>query len=324
MTQIETLIPPAFKKKRKNKYIPHLAEFYFSPKFNWSNQEAFDLYTTSTRADLDIIYYTDCITGMQQMPPESVDLVIADPPFGIDFSGREALYNRDEQNVTEGYVEVQGDYGDFTRAWISELPRLMRRHATAYIFSGWTNLRHVLDAVHETGLCLINHLVWHYQFATFAKRKFSSSHYHILLVAKNDRKYFFHRIEHYNEDVWEIKRDYAQGEEKNGTKLPGELIQKCLDFSSKPGGIVLDPFMGNGTTAFTARANFRHYLGFELNQKVRPLIDKNLQKVTLGQSYKPYKDRLPTIEELAQKYPRAYQEFLKRQGNASHSSSKDI
>ena len=98
------------------------------------------MFSSSTIPELDQIYYSDCIQGLQLLAAESDDLEIADPPFGIDFSGREALYNRDRQNVTEGYVEVQCDYAEFTRKWIAELPRLMDSHASAYIFSGWSNL----------------------------------------------------------------------------------------------------------------------------------------------------------------------------------------
>lgn len=277
--------------------------------------EARELYNASSDTGTDVIYYQDCISGMQQMLPETVDLVIADAPYGIGFSGREAFYNRDKEKVIEGYVEVKGDYGEFSRAWISELPRLMRPHATGFIFSGWTHLRHVLNAIEGANLKVINHIIWHLTFPPWAYKKLISSHYHILLVTKNKRKSFFHQIEYKNEDVWKIKKENKPKQEKNGNKLPEVLVRKCIDFGSKPGWTVFDPFMGNGTTATAAKANFRHFLGFEINAKMQRIIDKNLQNVMLGQSYRPYMDRLPTIEELAQRYPRAYQAYLLKESN---------
>lgn len=300
------------KKKRKNPYIAHLAEFKFKPAHNWPIEEAHAMFAQASRGDRDVIYYKDCIAGMRNLPAGSVDLVIADPPFGLDFSGKEAMYNRDGEQVVQGYVEADGEYGEFTSRWVSELPRVMNEHASAYIFSGWTNLRQVLNALATTGLCLVNHAVWHYNFGIFTTKKFTTSHYHVLFLVKDPRKYFFHRVQHYNEDVWDIKRVYAPKQEKNGTKLPEELVQKCIDFSSKPGAIVLDPFMGNGTTAIVAKKHFRHYIGFELNARMRPIIDRGLQRVTLGEDYTPYWDRIPTIDELKTMYPHAYTEFLKR------------
>ncbi|MHA2286525.1 MAG: DNA-methyltransferase [Candidatus Thorarchaeota archaeon] len=156
-------------------------------------------------------------------------------------------------------------------------------------------------------------MVWHYPFGVYTKKRFVTSHYHLLLLVKDSKDYFFNKLEHYPEDVWSIKRQYQAGELKNGTKLPLEVVTRCIDFSSRPGDIVLDPFMGNGTTAVAAKRNWRHFLGFEINKQMRPIIDRETKKARLGESYTPYSDRLPTIEDLGRMYPRAYREYLKRE-----------
>ncbi|MBD3191282.1 MAG: site-specific DNA-methyltransferase [Candidatus Heimdallarchaeota archaeon] len=250
---------------------------------------------------------------MQQLPKESIDLVIADPPFGIDFSGKEEMYNRKDENIVEGYVEIsQEEYEPFTHAWIAELPRIMKRTASAYIISGWTNLEFILTAARKAGLTLLNHAIWQYQFGVFTWKKFVTSHYHVLLFVKDPDHYFFNKIEHYPLDVWDdIQREYQPKEKKNGTKLPTKLIQKCIDFSTKPGAIVLDPFMGNGTTAAAAKANFRHYLGFEINPNLKTIIEENLAEIELGEDYQSYNRRFKkwlkeNEKRLAKKYPKAY------------------
>ncbi len=304
--------------KNKKKYIPHLAEFYFSPDEDWPVAQAQTLFS-KTNCVYDRIEFGNCIDGMQSLEPESVDLIIADPPFGIDFSGKESIYNRDPDNVIEDYEEVIEDYDSFTLEWISELPRIMKNHASAYIFSGYTNLPAVLNAINKVGLELINHIIWKYQFGVFTTRKFVTSHYHVLFIAKDINNYYFNRIEHYNEDVWIINRKYMKGQKKNGTKLPVEVVEKCINFSSKPGDLVFDPFMGNGTTAVAAKLNFRHYLGFEFNKKLESVITHNLTSVKIGGHYKKsYSARLPTPEQLSKLdgYTRAYNEFKKTKNTA--------
>ena len=304
-------------RKRREPYVPNLAEFSFKPTFDWSVTKASQMYQRSqSRAEglpLNEVLFEDCIVGMKKLPASSIDMIVADPPFGIDFTGRSSVYNRDETLVIEGYEEATGSYPRFTQDWIQELPRLMKPDCSAYIFSGWTNLDAILNAASQAGLHLLNHIIWHYPFGVFTKRRFVTSHYHILLLVKDAKKYFFNKIENYPEDVWPIKRMYRSGKTKNSTKLPFEVVARCIDFSSRPGDIILDPFMGNGTTAVAAKANLRHFIGFEVNSKMRKHILAEIAGVELGQDYVPYAERLPSIEELAEKYPRAYKEYLKRQ-----------
>jgi site-specific DNA-methyltransferase (adenine-specific) len=250
---------------------------------------------------------------MKKLPDASIDLVIADPPFGIDFDGKSSVYNRDERLVVEGYEETDESYHDFTTRWLAELPRIMKSESSAYVFSGWTNLDAVLHGARDAGLVTLNHLIWHYPFGVYTKKRFVTSHYHIVLLVKNPRKYFFNKIENYPEDVWSVKRRYRTGLAKNATKLPLELVSRCIDFSSKPGDIVLDPFMGNGTTAVAAKMNLRRFIGFEINKKLQPLLEKEIADARIGNSYVPYSERLPTIDELAELYPKAYREYVRRE-----------
>ena len=301
-------------KIRKRKYIPGKATFEFKPKNDWYKSEAKKFYERNPPKDTvwDRILYKDCIQEMQQLPTNSIDLVVADPPFGIDFSGKEEIYNRNERNVVEGYVEVpQEEYDAFTNAWISELPRIMKKTSSAYIFSGWTNLEIVLAAIRKAGLTLINQIIWKYQFGVFTHKKFVTSHYNLLFAVKNPKEYFFNKIDHYPEDVWDIAREYAIREQKNGTKLPSAIVKKCIDYGSKPGALVLDPFMGNGTTAMVAKANYRHFIGFEVNSKLKKIIEYNIASVQPGQDYQSYRARyrawLKKEEgKLMKKYPKAY------------------
>jgi site-specific DNA-methyltransferase (adenine-specific) len=291
------------KKKRKNRYVPDLAAAYFKPTEDWSVKDARTLYEQARFPfEVDHVIYEDCISQMQMLPEESVDVVVADPPFGLGFNGRESIYNRDERLVKEGYEEIKEGYEEFTVSWLREVRRVLKKTGSAWIFSGWTHVGEVLNALKhkDVNLPLVNHVIWRYQFGAFTRRKFVSSHYHVLFVTKT-QKYYFNKIMHYPLDVWDIKRTYRRGEVKNATKLPERLVARCIEFTSRPGALVLDPFMGNGTTAVAAKGTFRHFLGFEKNPAMKEVIDMNLGAVRPGFMYTPYSERKEEIVERAKK-----------------------
>ena len=218
---------------------------------------------------------------MSKLRAESVDLVITDPPFAIDFKATKHNYNRTRNRVLSGYNEVTGlEYQDFTIAWLSEATRLLKDSGSMYIFSGWNHLKELLVAIDECCLTTVNHLIWKYQFGVVTKRKYVSSHYHCLFVCKDDSQRVFYPYSrfdkeektpsggsaHYRdkEDVWTIPREYWRGAKKTPTKLPSALIEKMLDYSSVEGDLVMDPFLGSGQVAMVSKLRGRHYLGFEI------------------------------------------------------------
>lgn len=228
------------------------------------------------------IFNEDCIAGMaRHLPDQCVDLVITDPPFGIEFQAKRANYNRMGHRVLEGYSEVKGaDYLTFTRAWLAQVRRVLKPGGSLYIFSGWNYLKDLLIALDEHEFNLVNHLIWKYQFGLVTTRKYVTSHYHVLFAGideKQRRFYPYARFEkderhpeggsaHYKdkEDVWNIPREYWYGDLKTPTKLPAELIRKILAYSSLPGDVVLDPFLGSGQVAVVSHLEGRQYLGFEV------------------------------------------------------------
>ena len=211
------------------------------------------------------IYLGDCLELMPQIADESIDLIVTDPPFAIDFKAQRSNYNRKGKNVLEGYNEIpKEDYYEFSLQWLKESFRVLKETGSIYVVSGWTNLKDILNAFEEAGFHLLNHIIWKYQFGVYTKRKFVTSHYHILLGVKNIKKYKFNKIEHYPEDVWIIKREYWTGKVKTPTKLPEKLVEKMILYSSDPYDIVLDPFLGSGTTAVVSKKLNRQYIGFEI------------------------------------------------------------
>nr|WP_321350071.1 site-specific DNA-methyltransferase [uncultured Methanoregula sp.] len=219
----------------------------------------------TTAPELDRIHEGDALDLLPTVPSGTIDLIVTDPPFAIDFKAHRLNYNRKGSNVIEGYREIPGDeYALFTRTWMAEAARVLSPSGSMYVFSGWNRLKDILEGLDAAGLTTVNHLIWKYQFGVFTKKKYVTSHYHILFVVKDPKHYTFNKIDHYPEDVWVISREYWKGRKKTPTKLPSELVRKILLYSSNPGDLVLDPFLGSGTVAVVAEQEGRHFLGFEV------------------------------------------------------------
>ena len=151
-----------------------------------------------------------------------------------------------------------------------------------WLLSGWNKLRDVLSAVDESGFHVLNHCIWKYQFGVFTKKRFTTSHYHLLLLVKDDQDYVFNKPEHYAEDVWYIKRPYRRGVRTAGNELPDRLVSKCVRTSSNEGDLVVDPVLGSGTTMKVCMQRRRRCIGIEVNPEIEERI-----RTKLGLTKKP-------------------------------------
>ncbi|MGQ9702755.1 MAG: DNA-methyltransferase [bacterium] len=247
------------------------------------------------KIEFNKIYNIDCIEGMKYIPDSTVDLVITDPPFAIDFKAKRNNYHRTASRVIDGYNEIPKEaYLAFTLNWMKEVYRVLKESGSMYVFSGWNNLKDILIAIDELGFITVNHIIWKYQFGVVTKRRFVTSHYHCLYVCKNDEKRKFFPYSRYGkedndkdggslhykdkEDVWIIKREYWTGDKKTPTKLPAELIKKILMYSSEEGDIVLDPFLGSGQVAVVSKMLGRQYIGFEIAKDYYEFAKERLEK----------------------------------------------
>lgn len=239
------------------------------------------------------VYNQSCIEGMREHVADgSVDLIFTDPPYGIDGDGLDVHYHRDESNVVPGYIDVPlGQYAQFSQDWIRECARVLRPGGSIYIVSGYTNLHHVLNALHATDLVEINHIIAQYSFGVSTKNKFVSSHYHVLFWQKPDRgrqKRVFNSNWKYTDQkdsyhdrltVQDMPRDYKPGQIKNKNQLSEDFIMKFIMYSSNRGDTVLDCFGGGLTTGRTALRWGRKFIGFELNKHAYDAFVPTLDQV---------------------------------------------
>ena len=247
------------------------------------------------------LYNTDCIEGAKTyLKDNSIDLILTDPPYGIEGQSLHKHYNRDENNVLDGYIEVaQEDYEKFSREWIEQAERVLRPGGSIYIVSGYTNLRYILNALANTSLEEVNHIIWKYNFGVYTKNKFISSHYHILFYEKPGGKRTFNKYIRYGsdeyfpdkksmnysdrEDVWSIKRDFKKGQVKNKNQLPAELLKKIILYSSDEGDRVCDFFLGGFGTVKVAIGLGRKIAGFEKSEIAYNYHIASMDKIKPGE-----------------------------------------
>jgi len=214
----------------------------------------------------------------------SFDLIIADPPFGISFSKSSHEYGAKEYDLYKDDFTPES-YLEFSEKWIKSCYDALNPNGSLYIISGWTNLQYILNAIETTDFHVLNHAIWHFSWGVYTKRRFVTSHYHIILLVKNKKKYQFFKQKHYDEDVFYWK-EYNRGNDPNRIKghpcqLPIVLLEKLILTSSSKGDLVGDVFSGSGGAILTARMTDRDVIGFELRKEYESIIK---QKAKFGKA----------------------------------------
>jgi site-specific DNA-methyltransferase (adenine-specific) len=94
-----------------------------------------------TKAKVDQFFNEDCIEGsIKHIKDNFVDLIITDPPYGIEGHTLHKHYNRKEEYVLDGYIEIpKHEYAKFSENWIKQAERILRPGGSIYIVSGYTN-----------------------------------------------------------------------------------------------------------------------------------------------------------------------------------------
>lgn len=240
----------------------------------------------------------DALQFVKKIDNHSIQCIICDPPFGIQEETFDKHYARDEENVVEGYHPApcsNEEYYKWACSWIHEFPRILKTTGSGYIICGWNHVCDIEKAIRdapEPGLSVVNHIIWKYNFGVYTKKKFVSSHYHILRVAITNHTPVFYNLAFYDEsekdkegrslqymdmeDVWYIKKEYTYRQNKNVNKLPTALIEKIVRYSTKYHDIVCDLFLGNFTTAYVGRSLGRRVIGCEINKKI---VDEHLPTI---------------------------------------------
>jgi DNA modification methylase len=107
------------------------------------------------------LYNTCCIAGAKEyLEDNSVDLLIADPPFSIDEKRLGRFYTKYPERVIPGYVFAPEDYYRFCLAWMVQAYRILKEHGSMYVVSGWSQGHIIQTALMKIGFVLINEIIY--------------------------------------------------------------------------------------------------------------------------------------------------------------------
>ncbi|PWB57257.1 MAG: modification methylase [Bradyrhizobiaceae bacterium] len=226
----------------------------------------------------------DCVAAMAALPPASVDLVFADPPYNLQLQGD--LKRPDDSRVDAvdddwDKFESFAAYDDFTRAWLLACRRLMKPSATLWVIGSYHNIFRVGAILQDLGFWILNDVVWRKTnpMPNFRGRRFTNAHETMIWAAREPggKGYTFNyeALKAGNEDVqarsdWtlplctgEERLKGADGKKLHPTQKPEALLARVILASSRPGDLVLDPFSGTGTTGAAAKRLGRRFIGIE-------------------------------------------------------------
>ena len=226
----------------------------------------------------------DFLTDAVNLPDGSIDLILADPPYGL---------GKDYGNDSD--MRSGEDFLAWTRSWLELAIPKLKPSGSLYIFCTWQYAPEIFCFL-KTHLTMVNEIIWDRRVPSMGgtTRRFTSVHDNIGFFAVS-KDYYFDldpvRIPYdavtkkarsrklfegskwlelgYNpKDVWSVSRLHRQHAERvdHPTQKPLEIVERMVLASCPPGGRVLDPFMGSGTTAVACARQRREFVGYEINE----------------------------------------------------------
>lgn len=225
-----------------------------------------------------MLHLGDSLEILPTLKANSVDMIFADPPYflsngGLSIkSGKVVSVDKGEWDKKDNYE----DTSDFTLLWLGECHRLLKKEGTIWISGTHHNIFEVEKNLKECGFKIINIIIWHKVDPPplIYKNKFRFSYEFIIWAKKGNKHYFnydlmFSLKKQEMEDVWRMAAVQMK-EKKFGyhpTQKPEQLLRRIILSSTKEGDVVLDPFLGSGTTTYVAKQLKRNYIGIEKEMK---------------------------------------------------------
>lgn len=232
------------------------------------------------------IYNMDCLEAISALPPESITLTVTSPPYNI---GKEY----EEQRPLE-------DYLDWCQCWIEEIHRLTAVDGAFWLNLGYLSIPGRAKAIpipyllwERISFFLIQEIIWNYSAGVAGRKFLSPRNEKFLWYVKNEQSYTFNlddirdpNVKYPKQkkngkvkvnslgknpsDVWQFPK-VTSGSKRaskertpHPAQFPTAVVERIVKASSNVGQVVLDPFMGSGTTAEVAIKLGRPFIGFEV------------------------------------------------------------
>jgi modification methylase len=250
-------------------------------------------------ADWNVIETGDCVEVMSRLPAGSVDLVFADPPYNLQLAGELTRPNNSRvDGVDEDWdrFEDLAAYDTFTRDWLSAARRVLTDDGGLWVIGSYHNIFRLGAILQDLGFWILNDVVWRKTnpMPNFRGRRFTNAHETLIWASKSkDSAYTFNyaAMKALNEDL-QMRSDWLlpictggerlkdeSGRKAHPTQKPEALLYRVVLAATNPGDLVLDPFVGSGTTLAVAKRLRRRWIGIERDPAYVELAQGRLDKV---------------------------------------------
>lgn len=234
---------------------------------------------------LNQILSGDCIEIMRTIPDASVDAVFADSPYNLQL-GAKTLYRPEDQTAARAVrdnwdaFESPTAYDEFTRAWMAECKRILKPDGAMWVIGSYHNIFRVGAILQDLGFWILNDIVWvkTNPMPNFRGTRFTNAHETLIWATPTKTgKYTFNyeTMKKLNggkqmRSDWDIniclgeeRVKGADGKSLHNTQKPLDLLRRVILASTKPGDVILDPFVGSGTTAAAAKELGRQFISID-------------------------------------------------------------
>ena len=235
------------------------------------------------------LFLGDVLEEIKNVDDESIDLIVTDPPYNL---------NKDYGSTKDNLAH--DEYLEFTRAWVNEAYRVLKKDGSLYVFMGVRYISYLYIILEkELGMNFNSWITWYYTQGIGKTKGFSPRHDDILMFTKSDKftfnldnvrvpqKYYrsVNNMRGANPgNVWELSHVHYCNEnrKKHPTQKPEALFERMILASSNEGDTVMDCFLGSGTAARVSQQLNRNFIGIEINEEYMNIAKERLKEPFIG------------------------------------------
>lgn len=230
--------------------------------------------------NINCVYNCDCISGMKKIADESVDLIFTDPPYFQNRAKNVKGLKNHKDIVTEfkfdGY-ESEEEYLIFLENILAECYRVAKIGASGYLWCGDDFVSYINRLVSKVGFQFRKVIHWHKTNpfpAIYTRKMFANSMELLVHFSKGTPKTWNHKPVNEMHNFIEAPICMGKERKKHETQKPLRVCIPYIEISSNENDLILDPFMGSGTTAVAALATNRKFVGFEKDKNYCKIIEE--------------------------------------------------
>jgi len=245
--------------------------------------------------EINKIYCMDCLEGLKMLDNESIDLIIADPPYAISQENKKISRKSLSSKSWRRDMDIKLDFGEwdifksdkeffkFTESWFKECVKVLKQKGWIYVFFDKQKIGY-FDLILAPKYNIKSRTIFTWlksnPVPSLRKVNWLSSSEFVWVGSKGSCKLknFLNQTEMFNYMITPNKSIY--GKTEHPTEKPEDLIKKFILVNSNKGDLVLDPFMGSGTTAVACKQTGRNFLGFEISENYVKIANKRLAQTT--------------------------------------------